>query len=531
MNASIRRLLVVALVAVATDCSRKGPSEATGAVKQFGYGPRPSPQVRYQPDVIVIGGGANAVRGVSDDGLTWTIDAGANGARDLSPGKIMFATSRAVGRVAAIQRRGNDLAVMLAPVAFTEVVRDAKIDVDVRLPADAFSSYQSALPRGVSLISRSERSSARAEPAVWRNDAIRPELQRVGLKFSGKVGWGDWEIEPFVKMSGRDWSQEDPDPDPDAPKPRDSNGVELKQEEKVTVFGLKVQKKLTKGKFAPRGDAQGQPGGTDVVKWGLKFGADVRLIGSDIRLYGHLEVSDGKIKEPVTFKIDGVDELYIGLLGGAEHGTTDNVKVRVEIPAEQAFNLPPIGPLPLAVHLKLKFLVETAFSGANSTMWAGGRYKLAGPIGVDNGTLVTPTFSVEKPMIDNIHGILVGASGIVFASEFRWLLGIGNDLFMAGPYAKVTVAIGASRGSFLGFELGGPLSNPLRPVVDCRGVTVKGDVGFGAGLVIDEHWKPVLEKLKLKTDSELVEKSATFVNESLTSPRSPICNGSGDNGP
>jgi hypothetical protein len=520
---------LVALASIPTACSREGPPESPEAVKQFGYGPRPNRHVRYQPDVVMIGGGANAVRGVSDNGLTWTIDGNAKGARDLSVGKVMFATSRAVGRVVAIERRGKDLAVMLAPVGFTEVIRDAKIDINTKLPPNAFVSYQSVPPpqHVISLVPMGERR-ARVRPAVWRQGARRPRLRRVGMKYSGKLSIGDWEIEPYVKSSERSWDQANPDPSPDdPPAPRDNNGLELKEEHKVTAFGLKVQKKLMTGEYGGGGSKDWKIGGSNAVKYGLKFGADVRLIGADIRMRGHLSIADGKVNEPITFVVEGVDHLYIGLLGGSENGTTDNVKLRVEIPAEKAFSIPPVYGVPLAVHLKLKFLVETAFSGANSTMWAKGSYKLDGPIGVENGSLVTPKFSVEKPMIDDIHGILVGASGIVFASEFRWLLGIGTDLAMAGPYAKITVAVGTSRGSFLGFELGGPLSNPLRPIIDCRGVTIKGDAGFGLGLVINQGWSKALDKYHLKTDSELVEKTATFVNESLTSPKSALCAGPG----
>jgi hypothetical protein len=355
-------------------------------------------------------------------------------------------------------------------------------------------------------------------------------LQKAGWKGSAKATIGDWEVEPYVKSTGRSWSQPGPnlDPYPEAPLPTDNNGVEFREAEKVVAFGLKVQKKVASGNFGPGAGSSGDKGvksSGGAVKYGLKFGADVRLIGTDIRVYGHLSVSDGKIDEPVTFVLDGLDALQIGLLGGTENGTTDNVKIRVEIPAETAFNVGTIGPVPLAVHLKLKFIVETAFSGVNSTLWGKGSYKLTGPIGVQDGALVTPQFSIEKPMIEDIHGIAVGVSGLVFASEFRWLLGIGTDVAMAGPYAKIVVSVGTSRGSFLGFMLGGPLSDPLHPKIDCRGVTIKGDVGAGIGLVIDKNWSEVLDKYHIKTDSELVEKTANFVNESVIQPQSALCHG------
>jgi len=520
-HGQVRALLLLALASLLTACSREAARESPEAVKQFGYGPRPGPQVRYQPDVVMIGGGASAVRGVSDDGLTWTIDGSAKGAQDLSVGKIMFATSRAVGRVLAIEPRGKDLAVKLGPVTLTQIIRDAKIDINEKLPPDAFVSYASAPPQDVLHYSRIDRGNSGLEPVAWRQRAIRPRLQPAGFKGSAKVTFGIWEFEPYIKSSGREWYQ----PDPDAPPKLFENNALTpgQQETKVTAFGLKVQRKLSAGKVA-EGAASG-------MKYGIKFGADIRLIGSDIRTYGHVSIRDGKVDEPVTFVIEGVDELDIGLLGGAENGTADNFKLRVEIPVEKAFSLPPAGPVPLAMHLKMKFLVEFAFSGANSTMWATGQYKLDGPLGIVNGAAVTPSFTVIKPMINDIHGITVGVSGIVMASEFRWLLGVGNELFQAGPYGKIIVAVGTSRGSFASLMIGGPLSNPLHPKIDCRGVTIKGDLGLGFGVVIDENWSKLLDKYHLKTDSEIVEWSKTFVNHTLVSPVSPVCSeGSGGGG-
>ena len=77
-----------------------------------------------------------------------------------------------------------------------------------------------------------------------------------------------------------------------------------------------------------------------------------------------------------------------------------------------------------------------------------------------------------------------------------FLLGFGNEVAMAGAYVKLTIAMGTSRGSFLGFELGGPLSNPLRPVIDCKGVTLKIDLGTGVAVLIDKNFLSVLPSLK-----------------------------------
>jgi hypothetical protein len=90
--------------------------------------------VVYQPNVVVIGGGANAVRSSSPDGLLWTIDANAPGASELRVGKIMLATAFASGRVLKVSHLGKNLQVILAPVALTDIVRDGEFKSDGAIP-------------------------------------------------------------------------------------------------------------------------------------------------------------------------------------------------------------------------------------------------------------------------------------------------------------------------------------------------------------------------------------------------------------
>ena len=49
----------------------------------------------YQPDVVMLPAGAEAIRSVSPDGLIWTIDPDSRDAEDIRPGKVLLLTSRA----------------------------------------------------------------------------------------------------------------------------------------------------------------------------------------------------------------------------------------------------------------------------------------------------------------------------------------------------------------------------------------------------------------------------------------------------
>ena len=524
---ALQPLLVVAALAIG--CSRESPRAPDEAVRAYGYGPQPNGHVTYQPDVIMIGGGPKAIRGVSDDDLTWTIDANAEGASQLSVGKIMFATSRAVGRVLAIEPRGKDLAVTLGPVSLTEVIRDADLRLNMRVNPDETIFHESAHPATNAALGN--RNSDVLRPAVWRPEESSPWLTPVGLtrKMTGKLKVGSWEIEPFFKQKGTpgmtdeairglgDLTGKVPQPEQTGDEPRPSK---TNSEDKSGELGLKI----IYNAYAGGQKAEGWNGVTQKTSNGLKFGTSLRFYGENIRVRSHVSIAGGKVSGPSTIVLDGIDRVRVGLLGGVDNGLSDNIKARVEVPAELVEQIPPelTEGVPLAIHIKFKFIVETAFGGAKSTLWTHGTYKLTGPIGYENGKLVSPTLETEEPMMNDLHGITIGVSAVVTAVETRLLVGLGTEAFMMGPYFKVIIAAGVTKGSILAFGLGGLKGGPT-----CHSVTIKGDIGYGMGVIVDTNKYGILGTLTggavKKAEFEVMESSATFFNQGWFAPDIPLC--------
>ena len=102
-------------------------SEMSEAEIKYGIAPVPSDAVTYQPDVVIVGGGPDVIRSQSDNGFIWTIDASAPHADELKEGDVFFLTNRAVGRILALQRKGDALVVAVGPVDLTEIVSEAHI--------------------------------------------------------------------------------------------------------------------------------------------------------------------------------------------------------------------------------------------------------------------------------------------------------------------------------------------------------------------------------------------------------------------
>lgn len=520
---------------------RKQHQESTGrndpAVVAYGYGPKPNKHVRYQPDVVLIGDGPHAIRGVSRDELTWTIDANAKGADQLSVGKIMFATSRAVGRVISLQREGDNLVVGLGPVQLTEVIRDARIDIDTILDSKLLAEDQPHTTPSLREVSVRSARKAALRPAVWHASPRGVHLRRIGAdlpqvsKNSVKVKVGNWEIEPYFKLKGEKATVFDDSINNEYANNPAQGAEALNEGAKEELRQAEIGVKVLYNAYAAGDDDKGigdqnvePPGGQKkssslgAAKAGLKFGYSIRMYGQNIRIRSHVDIADGKLDQPATFVIDGIDRMHLGFFGGAENGFGDNVKARIEVPWDRVIPIP-INGFPLALHVKFKFLIETAFSGANSTMWAGGDYKIVGAIGIENGNVLTPTIEVLKPMSDNMHGLAVGVSGIVVATEYRILAGLGNSAFVSGVYGKAIFTFASVKGSFLGFYLAGPLSSPLGDASGalgmasrCRGVKIKGDGGGGVGIVIDKTIAPGFKNVKL-TELELFEQMKTFYDK------------------
>lgn len=106
----------------------------------------PDPSAVYKPGVVIVEGGAKAIRSLSPDGLFWTIDPDAPGATRLSAGTIAFVTGRCVGRVLHMQRSAAGLTLLLGPVELTDIYERLEIRVESQ-PIDLAETIEKATPR------------------------------------------------------------------------------------------------------------------------------------------------------------------------------------------------------------------------------------------------------------------------------------------------------------------------------------------------------------------------------------------------
>ena len=455
------------------------PTNVADMSAAFGLPPTTDGSITYQPDVVIVEGGAESVRSVSSDGISWTINANAGRASELQDGRIMFLTSRAVGRVLAMERIGDELTVTLGPVDITDVIRDGRISVRSEIPLDSLVGI--AVPDEPTGIDYTETPAEDA--GVGRATLALARISDPIIGSDRPYGTG-----------------------PRMPPPTTGSTSEMS----LGPFSVELSRSSADG--GRMGLKAGyQKNGVTI---GIDFGAVLQNPIYDVAL----DIASGRINT-ARMRIEGLKQLTITLDAGTETGLAGNFKARAEVPFE--FSIPIAAPIPLNLSIRQKFIVETAFSAKNTTMSASGVFGLEGPIGFDyqggSLTVLTPVVTEEKSFIDSLQGISVGVNGLVVAYQIKVLAGVGVPLFSAGPYAAMTVSTGLTVGSDLG-------------IVKCRiaslDVVAAGGLGYTFSSGAAKLLTSFLERLGLgeaKIDTEYAGVTQTLVHNAHSAPDVPVC--------
>jgi hypothetical protein len=250
----------------------------------------------------------------------------------------------------------------------------------------------------------------------------------------------------------------------------------------------------------------------------------------DPQMEASVKIRDGEVTS-TSASLHGIKGVDVDLKSGSAGGSSDNLKLRVEVPLDYAV---PVGaPSPFVFAFRQKFALETAFSAKNSTLEGHGSYEFTGPVGSSAAGEGSVGVVTKQSMLDSISGVSIGVSGIVFSYNVRFQLGLGIPQFFAGPFAGVTISIGQSRGSDLGRIGAGNLAGAVatgRNTI-CRGVTldVFGDTGIGYSF--NPVLKSVLDKIDpdaapekgARQGGDLFDTKEQLYHRSAVAPEVPLC--------
>ena len=477
------RTLVVLFVALAVvagcgrrrQTSRSGPArqltkgEMTVAEQKYGIAPVLDPSVTYQPNVVVVGGGADAVRSLSSTGLTWAIDAHAAHADELAAGKVIFLTNRAVGRVLDVRNDGGTLAVTLGPVAITELIRDCDIRIDA-MPIDFGEAIEYAAADLPGRVLATAPSTAEVRPRSG-NDA---HVTRVALT-----------TQPGAAPGAQSTAV------PDV-----SNLVNFKVVPTAGAGGVGLRATSNGG--------------------GLTVSLEALVHINKPTLTPVLKIVDGDLRE-ATLTLTGAAGLTLKFDAGTDVGLKANVNGRLQ--ASPDFSLPiGGGPVPLALTIRQQLLISTALGVRNSTLSATGDYTFGGAfrIGYDGHewALAGPGgFTAKQTVMQTANGISMAASGLNLTHQMKVVFGVGAFGLATGPYFNFNSAVGLFKGSDLG-------------MVQCKEATLVVGMSGGIGYLIP---RPVTDAInfilgslhiryRVESEGGVSSKPTNIINSTSTLP-------------
>ncbi|GHJ43122.1 hypothetical protein Cs7R123_04640 [Catellatospora sp. TT07R-123] len=464
-----RTLLTVLLTAAAFGLVGCGPDELSAAEAQARYGmaPQPDSSVTLQPDVVLIGGGPTAIRAMDPAAMTFTMDGDADGVDELAPGKVMFASAVAVGRVVRTEKADGDVVVTVAPVDLTDVVRDGRIAADEPLSFDQATVADAGTVPGGHLF-RDMNSSVEATPAPTpASGTTSPHMRYVpNARAAGLLGSAEYG----PTLPG-DWT------------------YSVVNEGNRLGFRATLDQRET------------------------KIISEFHVTYAEPRFRADISIRDGAIEVARNPKVlvEGIRSVGVKLDGGSGRGLAGNVGYRVDLPIQLVSRQLLVYGIPMTLKVGFKLYLETAFSARNSTLNAEGEWSLDGAIGGDTA----PVLGTLQSITNSIGGASLGINGVVWGAAMTVKLGFGLLALQAGPYGKLILTIGITRGSDLGIVL-------------CRSATLTVTAISGAGLEANEAVKGALGKLfgqALKPWEPRNLTRHTIIDKTRNTPPLAICGG------
>lgn len=426
------------------------PVSLHGAEARYGAAVVPSSHIKFQPGVVVVGGGAKSVRSVTNDGLVWTIDGHAKHADEIAPGKVIAITSFGAGRVLAVEDDGPNKKVGIGPIAITDLISDGKIETVEPIGLKNFQTYtvdrpglETPLEGGGGSDSGASGSGGAGESPTTEPSATMPGTPSV---IPAAFGGLDVPSAPVPTL-----------PPPAKNIPNSEVGDWHIQSICCTAVGIHVG--YSKDGARVQGTAE------------LKFTAPSLDFGLDI---GGSKVISARVL------LNGAASLRFGIAAAVENSAANFKGGRIELPVN--IDIPIlVGTIPMNIGIQQIFAVSLGLGG-KAELDTHGEYALSGGLGFRlNGltpSVERPTLRTVKSALDNIGSVAVAPSALTFSYALKVSIGLGTPGLNAGLWYQVS--------SSLGFATSGSQIDPLQgtSLVSCKTVSLSVLGRFGVGYTI-----------------------------------------------
>ena len=483
-------------------------SDMTESERKFGIAPKRGPGVVYQDDIILMEHGDQAIRSFASNGLSWTFDANAPQVSDFQVGKIVFATGRAVGRVLALERHGDQVSAILGPVQLTDLIKRGKFSY--HQPLDLSQAIAYVAPDYPGAVN-SDMLNAPAQPATpGAQSRLRGGSNPWHVaQYYAVSETGQWTPLKTVTGSGTPRFKKPrllrsnfvPMQAPTIPNNPITNNPLTSPITSIPTLGPSLNAPSVPypgnlGNFIPSPipyPFQGMPmigfnkmqtsacsadcGGLGIKMYQEKDGVRV-WIAVVFKLH-HPEVlfdaaiENGSIK--ANLQVVGGAGVTVTLDAASSPNFQGNIHEVGLIPLDITI---PIGLIvPLSINLSQSIDLQSAFSAKTSTLHGEGGISLDGEIFAEynNGWHITPPKAeLKQNLAGLVTGVSVGINSLVFAVNQRVLVGVGALGFSAGPYVSLISSITSLKGSSIATTL-------VMPMAICTQGTFDMNLGAGIG--------------------------------------------------
>lgn len=147
-----------------------GGKEANGPAGLPASQEDPAKHFQLTPETVVIRDGPGAVKRISPDHSTFTLDGSAKGVDRLSAGQVLLIPGVDAGKITSVSKSGNDVTVELGPVRIAEVIQNGVLE---------WAPQKVDLGQGVWIV-RSQQTGA---AALWQWRPAAPDAIQLGNFF------------------------------------------------------------------------------------------------------------------------------------------------------------------------------------------------------------------------------------------------------------------------------------------------------------------------------------------------------------
>jgi hypothetical protein len=441
------------------------PHSLSPSQLQYGIAPQRDPRVTYAPDVILMEEGDKAIKMAASDGMSWVFDAKAPHVSEFEEGRIVFATGRAVGRIAQITRQGDTVTVKLAPVQITEVIREGHFLIDSAFNPQDLIVYTAPDFPSVLDLSPAAKPTASLRSSDAGGQLVRSMLAPLQYLVSPAAAAGALQPAPHATISN--------------PQPFNLNDA-------FKVYPLA-------GSDASIGVEY------DYNANGIFVKSEGRLRLAQAQVRFVLDIVDASIKK-FGMDLAGAAAMTFEFQSSAAKEGFVNAHQLGELPMDLTLPIPVAG-VPLALTVHTKFILNTGFSAKTSTLSANANYTLSGKlfIGWDDGPAVEPSLKphAETDFGGSASGESVGINSMAISFMVQPMIGIG--------------AFGFNTGVYVGLDFGGSVVKQANIAYPCKAGYMNAKVFSGVGYQLSAPFVTVVNAVLAVFSKYRIDQSGTLI--------------------